>query len=125
MSSNLQNDQGFISRPANAALDTHTRVTLNSSGKVIAAGNTIRGIGTIVGGPALAADDIVTIKLWTQGSHEMIVADDSAAVVVGNVAYAIAGGKVTGTGTAGTTQEVGIFAEATTEDGAIVEVLPH
>jgi hypothetical protein len=115
------NDQGFITKPANAALDMFVRVKLNSSGKAVACAATERGIGTTTTS-AGAADELITIKLWTTGSHSVRV-NDTTAVVIGNQAYGGAAGLASAS-SASSAVAIGVFGTATTEDEAIVEVFP-
>ena len=104
---------------ADEAIAVHTRVKLDSDGRVTIAGLADKEIGTVVT-PAFAAGDVVTVRLRTAaGTHKMIAIE---AITVGSVVYTETAGKVQDTA-ASTAFQVGIALETAAADGDIIEVL--
>ena len=104
---------------ADEAIAVHTRVKLDSDGRVTIAGLTDKEIGTVVT-PAFAAGDVVTVRLRTAaGTHKMIAIE---AITVGSVVYTETAGKVQDTA-ASTSFQLGIALETANADGDVIEVL--
>lgn len=102
---------------AGAAIAKHLRVTL-SSGKLAAAGITVREIGTLE--EASFADlDVRGVRLRTAPGTVRMVA--SAAISQGALVYTAASGKVGPS--ASTAFIIGTALEAAAADGDVIEVL--
>lgn len=103
---------------AGAALAKHTRVKF-SSGKMVAAGDDEKEIGTVV--DAVFADgDPVTVRLVTaNGTTQMIAA---GAIAQGATVHTAADGEINDTQATGAFI-VGVALEAATADGDVIEIL--
>lgn len=116
-----QNDAGFMTFTASAAIAKYARVTLASTGLVEEAGLAVKDIGTATN-ETFASGDRVTVKLRSAaGTHKMIAKE---AMAIGALVYSEAGGKVQDTAET-TAFMVGHVVDtvAPTADGDIVEVL--
>ena len=115
---------GYVDTPtkifeADAAIAKHARVTLESDGKIVAAGLTVLDIGTAVQ-QAFASGDKIAVRLRTAtGTCKMIAIE---ALDAGALVYTEADGKIQDTA-ASTSFKVGHAMEAATADGDIIEVL--
>jgi hypothetical protein len=116
-----QDDSGFKTFVAAAAIAKYARVTLGSGGTITEAGLAVKEIGTATN-EAFAAGDRVTVKLRSAaGTHKMIAKE---AMAIGALVYTEAGGKVQDTAET-TAFIVGHVVDivAPTAEGDIVEVL--
>lgn len=112
------NTSHIVSFPANGALTAFTRVALNSSGRLVAAGLTDKGIGTTEIAAA-AAGDLVPVRLWmSPGTRRILVTgagDPSTAI------YTAANGSFSTT--QGTNAVQVVIARSSWVDGGEAEVL--
>jgi hypothetical protein len=100
---------------ASAALAQNLRVQPSADG-LVAASATQLGVGNL-DVPALAAGQLVAVRLWSaQGTRKMVA---NGAIAANADVFAAAGGKVSAT--AGTLK-IGIALEAATADGQTIEV---
>lgn len=114
-----QNDNGFKGFPASAAITQFARVKLASDGTIAAAGLAEKEIGTAQRA-ALAAGDVIPVKLTSAaGTHKMIAKE---AIAVGARLYTEAGGKVQDTAEA-TAFQLGTALTAAAAENDIIEVL--
>lgn len=109
------NNSGFKAFAATAAAITRgTRVKMNSSGLISAAGAGEAGIG--VADEDIAASQLGTVKLWSAPGTFHVMAN--AAVALGARLQTLADGKVDDT----TPNSNLVALEAATADGDIIEV---
>lgn len=114
-----QNDNGFKSFVASAAIAQFARVKLASDGTVATAGLAEKEIGTAQRA-AFASGDVIPVKLTSApGTHKMIAIE---ALAVGARLYTETSGKVQDTA-ATTAFQVGTALTAASADGDIIEVL--
>jgi hypothetical protein len=67
-------DTGFKSFTAGAAIELYSRVKLHTDGTILVAGLAEKSIGTLQTKPALAAGDVVPVKLRSApGTHKVRV----------------------------------------------------
>jgi hypothetical protein len=115
-----RDDTGFKAFEADEAITLYSRVKLDSDGKITNAGLTDKSIGTLQTEAALAAGDIVTVKLRSApGTHKVRV---SEAVAAGALLYSEAAGEVQDTAQATAFIE-GTALEAATANDDIIEML--
>lgn len=112
-------DNYMITLPAGATLGAYIRVKLNTSGQVVAAGVTDKGIGYLTERGATSGSNC-TVRLNNAPSQNAVV---SEAVEVGDVLWAAANGKVADTD-AGSGVIVGIALTAGSADGDLITLLP-
>jgi hypothetical protein len=87
-----RDDTGFKAFEADEAITLYSRVKLDSDGKITTAGLADKSIGTLQTNPALAAGDIVSVKLRSAaGTHKVRVKE---AVAAGADLYTEADGEV-------------------------------
>lgn len=116
-----RDDSGFKSFAADGAISLYSRVNLNSDGTIGEAGLAERCIGTLQTVAALAAGDVVPVKLYTaSGTHKVRVKEACAA---GAILYTEAAGEVQDTDQA-TALVWGLALEAATAENDIIEALP-
>ena len=116
-----QNETGYMTFTAAAAIAKYARVTLGSGGTITEAGLAVKEIGTATE-EAFASGDRVTVKLRSApGTHRMIAKE---AMAIGALVYTEAGGKVQDTAET-TAFQIGHVVDtvAPTAEGDIVEVL--
>lgn len=114
-----QNDNGFKSFQASAAISQFARVKLESAGTIVTAGLAEKEIGTAQRA-AFASGDIITVKLTSApGTHKMIAKE---AIAVGARLFTEAGGKVQDTAET-TAFPVGTAFTAAAAENDIIEVL--
>lgn len=114
-----QNDNGFKSFTASAAIAQFARVKLESAGTIVTAGLAEKEIGTAQRA-AFASGDVITVKLTSApGTHKMIAKE---AIAVGARLYTEAGGKVQDTAES-TSFQVGTAFTAAGAENDIIEVL--
>lgn len=117
-----QFDTGCVPMTADAAIAQYARVILEADGKCVTAGITQIGDG-IAQTAALAAGDIIDVKLWNSAGTFKMIAEEALAVAA--ELYTQASGKVHDTGDA-TSFKFAKALEAATADGDIIEcVLLH
>ncbi len=115
-----RNDSGFKTFTADEAIALYSRVKLESDGKIVKAGLTDKGIGTLQTAAALAAGDEVSVKLRSAaGTHKVRVKE---ALDAGATLYSEAGGEVQDTPQA-TAFIVGTALEAATAEDDVIEML--
>ena len=114
---------GMVPFTADAAIPQFARVVFEADGKIVAAGLTDPGIG-VAQTAALAAGDVINVKLWNSGGTFKMRA--SEALAVGAVLYTETDGEVQDTAQA-TAVPFAQALEAATADGDIIEcaLLPY
>ena len=117
-----QFDSGCVPMTADAAIAQFARVIFESDGRCVTAGITEIGDG-IAQTPALAAGDVISVKVWNSGGTFKMIAVEASAVAAN--LYTEASGKVQDTA-ASTSFLFAKALEAATADGDIIEcVLLH
>jgi hypothetical protein len=115
-----RDDSGFKTFEADEAIPLYSRVILESDGKIVAAGLAEKSIGTLQTNPALAAGDLVSVKLRSAaGTHKVRVKEASAA---GATLYSEAAGEVQDTAQATAFIEFTAL-EAAAAENDIIEAL--
>jgi len=115
-----RNDSGFKTFEADEAITLYSRVKLDSDGKITLAALVDRSIGTLQTAAALAAGDLVSVKLRSAaGTHKVRVKE---AVAAGAALYSEAAGEVQDTAEA-TGYLEGTAMEAATAEDDIIEML--
>ena len=115
-----RDDSGFKSYEADEAIELYSRVKLDADGKITKAGLTDKSIGTLQTEAALAAGQVVSVKLRSAaGTHKVRV---SEALAAGATIYSEADGEVQDTAQATSFME-GTALEAATADNDIVEMI--
>lgn len=115
-----RDDSGFKTFEADEAITLYSRVKLDSDGKITNAGLTDRSIGTLQTNPALAAGDLVSVKLRSAaGTHKVRVKE---AVAAGALLYTEADGEVQDSAQATAFLEMQAF-EAATAENDIIEAI--
>ena len=116
-----RDDTGFKAFAADGAIALYSRVNLNSDGTIGEAGLAERCIGTLQTTAALAAGDVVSVKLYTaSGTHKVRAKEACSA---GAILYTETGGEVQDTDQA-TALVWGTALEAATAEDDIIEALP-
>lgn len=116
-----RDDSGYKPFAADGAIALYSRVNVNSDGTIGEAGLAERCIGTLQTEAALAAGDVVSVKLYTApGTHKVRVKEASAA---GALLYTEADGEVQDTAQA-TAFAWGIALEAATAENDVIEAVP-
>lgn len=105
--------------PANAAITAFRRVAISTNGGVVAAGNTVAGIGVLQRDVAEGDTYGAVVRLKGAGSFKVSVT--AAPVTTGDVLYAAANGQVAPTGTVALNWRA---AESASDDGAVIEAIP-
>lgn len=114
-----RDDSGFRQFTADGAIPLYSRVKITTTG-IDVAGLAEKSIGTLQTAAAIAAGDVVSVKLRSAaGTHKVLV---SEAMAQGAVAYSEASGKVQDTAQATAFIE-GVILEAASADGDVVEFL--
>ncbi len=114
-----QFDTGCVPMTADAAISQFARVILEADGKCVTAGLTEIGDG-IAQTAALAAGDVIDVKLWnSSGTFKMIA---SEALAVAADLYTESDGEVQDTA-ASTSFKFAKALEAATADGDIIECI--
>jgi len=117
-----KNDVGMKGFTASAAITQHARVTL-ASGKVAAAGETVKEIGTATAA-AFADGDLVNVDLRTKPGTVKMIASEAIGAEVD--VWTAGSGKVQTEASAGTgSLLVGTSIQAASGDGSVIEVLRH
>lgn len=115
-----RDDTGFKTFEADEAIPLYSRVKLDSDGKITMAGLTDKSIGTLQTKPALAAGDLVPVKLRSAaGTHKVRIKEAASA---GALLYSEAGGEVQDTAEATAFIE-GTALEASVAEDDIIEFL--
>lgn len=116
-----RDDTGFKAFEADGPIALYSRVNLNSDGTIGEAGLAERCIGTLQHEAALAAGDVVTVKLYTApGTHKVRTVE---AVTAGSLLYTEAAGEVQDTDAA-TSFLWGQALETATAENDIIEAIP-
>lgn len=112
-----RDDSGFKTFEADEAIELYSRVKVDSDGKITKAGLTDRSDGTLQTQAALAAGDLVTVKLRSaSGTHKVRVKE---ACDAGADLYSEADGEVQDTAQATSFLEMTALEAATAEDDVI------
>jgi hypothetical protein len=112
-----RDDTGFKSFVAGEAIPLYSRVFLESDGTITLCTLAEKSIGTLQTKPALAAGDIVPVKLRTaSGTHKVRVKE---AVAIGAALYGETAGEYQDTAEATSFLEMQALEAATAEDDII------
>lgn len=112
-----RDDSGFKTYEADEAIALYSRVKLDSDGKVTKAGLTDKSIGTLQTNPALAAGDLVSVKLRSaSGTHKVRAKE---AFDAGALLYTEADGEVQDTAQATAFVEMTALEAAGAEDDVV------
>jgi len=115
-----RDDSGFKTFEADEAIPLYSRVKLDSDGKITMAGLADRSIGTLQTRAALAAGDLVPVKLRSAAGTHKVRAIEACAI--GALLYSEAAGEVQDTA-AQTAFLEGTALEAAGAENDIIEML--